>query len=93
MKLRTGRKVGRTIYVQHGEQPSDDDQLVGMMDTPALATAVVGAVNYAGERYLDLVVNTPVKSSDCDCGVRLGQTHLPTCTFMRKLAATRRNKP
>lgn len=42
---RTGRKVGRTIYVQTGDEPSDDDQLVGMMDTRELAALVVRAVN------------------------------------------------
>ena len=37
MIWRTGRKVGRTIYAQAGPQPSDDDNLIGVMDTPALA--------------------------------------------------------
>lgn len=56
MKLRTGRKVGRTIYLQRGLEPSDNDELVGTMDTPELASAVVHATNYAGERYLRAVV-------------------------------------
>jgi hypothetical protein len=42
MKLRQGRKVGRTIYAQLGDQPSDDDPLVGVMDTAELARQVVG---------------------------------------------------
>jgi hypothetical protein len=42
---RVGRKVGRTIYMQLGEQPSDDDPLIGVMDTPELAAVVVRAVN------------------------------------------------
>lgn len=42
---RTGRKVGRTIYLQHGDEPSDDDQLIGVMDSPDLAERVVMAVN------------------------------------------------
>lgn len=46
--LRTGRKVHRTIYEQQGEQPSDDDPLVGVMDTPELAQAVVQAYNRPG---------------------------------------------
>jgi hypothetical protein len=42
---RTGRKVGRTIYAQMGPEPSDDDPLIGVMDTPDLAALVVLAVN------------------------------------------------
>ena len=38
---RTGRKVGRTIYVQLGTTPSDNDPLIGMMDTAELAEAAV----------------------------------------------------
>ena len=37
MIWRTGRKVGRTIYAQDGPQASDDDRLIGVMDTPELA--------------------------------------------------------
>lgn len=36
--LRTGRKVGRTIY--------EGDVLIGVMDTSELAAEVVAAVNY-----------------------------------------------
>jgi hypothetical protein len=36
-RLRTGRRVGRTIY--------DGDELVGVMDTRELASAVVAAFN------------------------------------------------
>lgn len=39
---RTGRKVGRTIY--------RDDVLVGVMDTPELATSVVESINVIAER-------------------------------------------
>lgn len=42
---RVGRKVGRTIYQQTGPEPSDDDLLIGVMDTPDLAARVVRAVN------------------------------------------------
>lgn len=47
--LRVGRKVGRTIYQQVRAGPSDGDRLVGLMDTSALAAAVVTAVNVAWE--------------------------------------------
>lgn len=42
---RNGRHVGRTLYVQVGEEPSDADQLIGVMDTPELAAYVVYCVN------------------------------------------------
>lgn len=42
---RTGRRVGRTIYAQAGEHPSDDDLLIGTLDTPELAEAAVRAHN------------------------------------------------
>lgn len=38
---RVGRKVGRTIYAQAGDEPSDDDVLIGVMDTPDLAAIAV----------------------------------------------------
>jgi len=44
-RWRTGRKVGRTIYRQVGEEPSNDDPLIGVMDTPEWAALVVDAVN------------------------------------------------
>ena len=45
MKWRTGRKVGRTIYIQRGAEPDDEDTLIGLMDTATEATMVVIAVN------------------------------------------------
>lgn len=45
MTWRVGRKVGRTIYHQLGDQPSTDDLLIGVMDTPRLAEQAVAAVN------------------------------------------------
>lgn len=42
-RWRVGRKVGRTLYAMVGDEPSDDDQLIGMMDTPELARSVVTA--------------------------------------------------
>jgi hypothetical protein len=37
-RLRPGRRVGRTLYSQLGDDPSDSDELVGTLDTIALAT-------------------------------------------------------
>ena len=45
LSWRTGRKVGRTIYAQLGPEPSDDDVLIGMMDTPELAAEACAAHN------------------------------------------------
>lgn len=44
---RTGRTLGRTLYIQVGAEPSKADRCVGMVDSPALADRVVGAVNGA----------------------------------------------
>jgi hypothetical protein len=45
--LRVGRKVGRTVYLQAAPAPSDSDTLIGLMDSPVVAAAVVDAVNVA----------------------------------------------
>jgi hypothetical protein len=45
MPWRTGRKVGRTIYAQTGDEASDHDTLIGIMDTRKLAQAAVDAHN------------------------------------------------
>jgi hypothetical protein len=50
LRWRTGRKVGRTIYAVVGEQPSDDDKLIGLMDTAEIADEVVRAHNACLER-------------------------------------------
>ncbi len=42
MKWRTGRKLGRSVYI--------GDELVGLMDTPQLARLVVDSVN-ASQAY------------------------------------------
>ena len=44
-RWRTGRTVGRTIYIQIADDPRKGDVLIGVMDTPELATLVVNAVN------------------------------------------------
>jgi hypothetical protein len=46
-RFRVGRKVGRTIYRQTGQEPSDVDELVGVMDTPELAGLAVAGMNGA----------------------------------------------
>lgn len=43
---RTGRKVGRTIYIRLGREASDDDVLIGVMDSPEIASDVCLAHNH-----------------------------------------------
>lgn len=43
---RTGRKLGRTLYVRkYTDRASDEDRFLGIMDTPEDAKRVVDAVN------------------------------------------------
>jgi hypothetical protein len=42
---RVGRKVGRTIYQQTGDDPADGDLLIGVMATRELARTAVDAHN------------------------------------------------
>jgi len=42
---RVGRKVGRTVYAQVGDEPNDGDCLIGVFDTRELATEAVQAHN------------------------------------------------
>lgn len=42
---RTGRKVSRHLYLQHGPEPSDADPPIGTLDTAELAAQAVEAVN------------------------------------------------
>lgn len=44
---RVDRKVRRTIYAQFGDEASDADPLIGVMDTAVLALAAVKAHNEA----------------------------------------------
>lgn len=42
---RQGRKVGRTLYAMVGVVPTDEDPLIGVMDSRALAEAAVRGHN------------------------------------------------
>lgn len=53
LRWRTGRKVGRTIYAMPHDEARDDDPLIGVMDTPALAQEAIVSHNVQlGERGL-----------------------------------------
>ena len=47
---RVGRKVGRTVYAQVGEKPSEQDLLIGLFDTQELAAEAVRSHNQALDR-------------------------------------------
>jgi hypothetical protein len=47
-RWRVGRTLGRTLYIQVGEEPSKEDRCIGLMDTRELAEQVVAAVNGPG---------------------------------------------
>lgn len=44
-KFRVGRKLRRTIYVQLGSEPGDDDMFVGIADTSDLAQHIIDSHN------------------------------------------------
>ena len=46
-EVRVGRKVGRTVYVQVLNRPTDDDLLIGVFDSPEIAQTFVTAVRIA----------------------------------------------
>ena len=47
---RVGRHLGRTLYVQVGDEPSGEDTFMGVMDTKELALHVVMLHNQNLER-------------------------------------------
>lgn len=50
VRWRVGRKLKRTIYAQWGPEPSDDDMLIGMLDTSWQAAHVVEIHNFILEQ-------------------------------------------
>lgn len=46
--LRVGRKLGKTLYIQDGNEPSDTDVCIGYLDKSEYAARVVAAVNRIG---------------------------------------------
>lgn len=58
MRFRTGRTVGRTIYVQQGDRPeSGRDVCIGMLDSRSLAELAVRALN-------DYIEHNPQETED-----------------------------
>jgi hypothetical protein len=59
-KWRQGRSLGRTVYIQRGDDASKSDTFIGVMDTNALAALVCEAVNaylveHPGESAFDFL--------------------------------------
>ncbi len=49
LRWRVGRKLGRTVYAMHGDEPSDHDVFIGLFDTRALAETAVADHNRPAE--------------------------------------------
>lgn len=45
MKLRVGRKQDRNLYIQLGDEPSDEDEYLGVIFDPMRAAVLVEMVN------------------------------------------------
>lgn len=60
LRWRTGRSVGRTIYAVVGDGPSDEDILIGMVDSPELAQAAV----YGHNLHLRLLERHVVEATE-----------------------------
>lgn len=52
-KVRVGRQARRTLYFQIGHEPSDRDQLIGMVDSEPLAAFLADAANAASQRLAE----------------------------------------
>lgn len=51
--FRVGRKLGRTIYMQRGEEPSDADMFLGIMDSRLMAATIVRLLNTSAPSWLE----------------------------------------
>lgn len=45
MKVRTGRHNDRIVYIQLGEEPSDDDEMLAVFFDPVRASTTVQIMN------------------------------------------------
>ena len=66
---RTGRHVGRTIYVQLGPEPSDEDPFIGCLDSAELAAEACEAHN---ERLLHAEIREGLNAAERGETVDLG---------------------
>jgi hypothetical protein len=70
---RVGRKVGRTIYRQVGLEPSDDDVLIGVMDTPELAAKAVAALQHDPAQKRIEELENALRKIKSICATRIGK--------------------
>lgn len=77
MRLRTGRKVTRTLYLQIGPEPRDTDPIIGLLDEP-WASLVAHAYNawlksaeYGGhQHHWSYESHFGEDFRECPCGVK-----------------------
>lgn len=70
-RFRVGKETGRTIYRMVGASPSDDDQMVGVLDSPELAQQFVDSANECQdlrERLQSIIEGRPFSDCAGDCG-------------------------
>lgn len=51
MKIRVGRKQDRNLYIQMGDEPSDDDEFLGVIFDPTRAKFIVEILNGDAEPF------------------------------------------
>ena len=88
MKLRVGRRVGRTLYEQQGAEPSDSDPIIGLVDTPQWAAYNLYAVN-AVKRLREQHQPRHISEDDIACshchGMGAGDTAPYPCPTIQTL--------
>jgi hypothetical protein len=48
MKIRTGRRNQRNLYLQLGDEPSDSDPCLGLIVCPVASAVIADAINRSG---------------------------------------------
>ena len=72
MRFRCGRKQPQNLYVQQGDEASDEDQYIGVIFDPARAAVLIDIVN--GERP-PLPQDTEIEKAVADIRAVRGQAH------------------
>lgn len=57
MKIRTGRRNGRTLYLQLTDEPRDDDPCIGFAVDPEVA-AEIGLLSTGSKAYQEDALDT-----------------------------------
>jgi hypothetical protein len=72
MRLRPGRKQPQNLYVQQGDEPSDEDQYIGVLFDPTRAAVLIDIAN--GERP-PLPQGSEIEKAVADIRAVRGQAH------------------